>query len=272
MKRLLIILLPALIFFSCKTNPPFTPEIRVSGKIFLKVNFDFTPQAKSVEKIVLLEDFANVSCVPCVTSNRIIRTLTRETYGHNKLIAVKYPTNFPAPNDLFYNANKPVCDSKISFYNIFFAPTTVIDGLEKPASTDSNAVKQKIDERLSTAAPFEIIVTGSFISGSYYIDVQVNTLSSIDFTELKLETVILEEKIEFDSAPGSNGETKFYDVMREVLPSTNGISLSEIQQSGSNLVEIESDLFQSWQLDELNAVVFIQDKSTKEVLQTGSTF
>jgi hypothetical protein len=272
MKRLILILLPALIYFSCETNPPFIPEARVSGKIFLKVDFNFVPQTKSVDKVVLLEDFANVSCVPCVSSNRIIKTLTRETYGHTRLVAVKYPTYFPAPNDPFYNANKPVCDSKISFYNIFFAPTTVIDGLEKPPSTDSIAVKQEIDERLAVAPPFEIVVTGSFISGSYYIDVQVNTLTAIDFTNLALETVILEEEIEFSSAPGSNGETKFYDVMRAVLPSTDGVSLNTVQQSVSNTIEIEADLLEHWQTDQLNAVVFIQNKSTKEVLQAGSTF
>jgi len=272
MKRLLILLLPALIFYSCRTNPPSSPEVKVGGKIFLKVNFNFTLQPKAVDKVVLLEDFANVSCVPCVTSNRIIKTLTRETYGHNKLVAVKYPTNFPAPNDLFYHANKPVCDSKISFYNIFFAPTTVIDGLEKPASTDSLAVKQKIEGRLAVSPPFEIIVTDNFDAGSYYVDVQVNTLISTDLSNLRLEAVILEEEIKFETPPGSNGETVFYDVMREVLPSTEGLSLSEVQQSGNFTVELESDLFENWQPDQLNTVVFIQNKSTKEVLQAGSTF
>jgi len=272
MKKFLFIPVFIFVSFSCKTNPPFTPEARVSGKIFLKVDFNFTPQSKVVDKVVLLEDFANVSCVPCVTSNRIIKTLTRETYGYTKLVAVKYPTNFPAPNDPFYNASKTVCDTKISFYNIFFAPTTVIDGIEKPSSTDSIAIKQKIDERLSVSPPFEIIATGEFIAGSYYVDVRVNTLAAIDFTNLTIETVILEEEIEFTFAPGSNGETKFYDVMRAVLPSTEGVSLSSVQQSGNNTVESEADLIDSWQTDRLNAVVFIQDKSTKEVLQTGLTF
>ncbi|MDO8548757.1 MAG: Omp28-related outer membrane protein [Ignavibacteria bacterium] len=269
MKRYLIILLPVLLFLSCKTNPPFTPENRVSGKIFLKVNFNFVPQSKTVNKVVLLEDFANVSCVPCVTSNRIIKSLTRTSYGPEKLVAIKYPTNFPAPNDLFYLANKPVCDSKILFYNIFFAPTTVIDGIEKPSSTDSSALKQKIDARLAAAPSFEIIVTDTFISGSYYIDVQVNSLAAIDLTNLTLEAVILEEEIEFSNPPGSNGETKFYDVMRAVLPSTDGISLAAVQQSGSNLVETEADLIANWQTNQLNAVVFVQNKSSKEVLQAG---
>jgi hypothetical protein len=269
-KVFLIIIFLTLFFASCKTNPPISPfDKRIAGKIFLKVDFNFVPQSRTVNKVVLLEDFANVSCVPCVTSNKIIKSLTRVTYGPEKLVAVKYPTNFPAVNDLFYLANKPVCDSKISFYNVFFAPTTIIDGIEKPSSTDSTLLKQKISERLASAPPFEIIVTDTFIAGSYYINIQVTSLSTIDLTNLTMEAAIIEEEIEFDNPPGSNGETKFYDVMRTVLPSTDGLSLAAVQQSGSNSVEIEGDLIADWQTNQLNTVILIQDKLTKEVLQAG---
>jgi len=268
MKRLLIILIPALLFVSCKTNPPFTPENRVSGKIFLKVNFNFVPQSKVVNKVVLLEDFANVSCQPCVGSNLVIKSLTREVYGPEKLVAIKYHTYFPGPNDPLYLANKSLYDSKISFYNVFFAPTTIIDGLERP---DTSALRQKIDARLTVAPPFEIIVTDTFIAGSYYIEVQVNSLSTINLTNLILESALIEEEIKYENPPGSNGETEFFDVMREKLPSTIDIFLADVQQSGSNIIEIESDLLESWQTDKLNVVVFIQNKLTKEVLQAGTT-
>jgi len=266
----LIILLSALFFSSCKTNPPVSPiDNRISGKIFLNINFNFIPQSKVVNKVVLLEDFANVSCVPCIISNKIIESLTRISYGTQKLVAVKYPTNFPAPNDLFYLANKPVCDSVISYYNVFFAPTTIIDGINSPSSTDSLALKQKIDERLAVAPIFEIIATEEFISGSYYVDIQVSALVAYDLSNLVLRAVILEREIEFANPPGSNGETKFYDVMREILPSPNGMSLAEVHQSGSNIIEIEGDLRAGWQTDQLKTVVFIQNKITKEVLQVG---
>ncbi len=269
-RMFLIILLSALFFSSCKTNPPVSPiDNRISGKIFLNINFNFIPQSKVVNKVVLLEDFANVSCVPCIISNKIIESLTRITYGPEKLVAVKYPTNFPAPNDLFYLANKPVCDSVISYYNVFFAPTTIIDGINSPSSTDSLALKQKIDERLAVAPIFEIIATEEFIAGSYYVDIQVSALVAYDLSNLVLRAVILEREIEFANPPGSNGETKFYDVMREILPSPNGMSLAEVQQSGSNIIEIEGDLRAGWQTDQLKTVVFIQNKITKEVLQVG---
>src|SRR5690606_9454855 len=51
------------------------------------INVDLSLQ-EVVSKIVLLEDFANVSCTPCVTSNKVIEQLVNKTYGTNKLIAV----------------------------------------------------------------------------------------------------------------------------------------------------------------------------------------
>lgn len=263
-----------LLFSSCKTNPPASPFTNkiVSGKIFLNIDFNLTPQNKTVNKTVLLEDFANVSCIPCVTSNKIIENLTRVTYGHSNLIAIKFPTYFPAPNDPFYIANKPHSDSRISFYNVFFAPTTIIDGNLSPSSLDSNILKQRIDARLATTPNFEILVNDEFIEGSYFINVEVNLLApGIDLTNLVIHAILLESEIEFSSAPGSSNETKFYDVMRSMLLSGEGASLSDVQQSGSTNIEVEADLFEFWNVEKLNTVVFIQNKLSKEVFQAGST-
>jgi hypothetical protein len=317
-----------LVFTSCKTNPPttfFLPGEQV-GKILITANVDsagifvnntftgkYTPDTvalpfgeytikviKEVEpKTVLLEDFANVSCVPCVISNKIIENLTRHTYGTSKLIAVKFPTNFPAPNDPFYLANKPDCDSRISYYNVFFAPNTVIDGIERPISTDSLDIKASVDLRLSDLPRFSLNIKDSISSADYFIDVNVKVIpkyfpqsktvnvnttnsisvnfeldletSPINFDDLVLHTVVTETEIEFATPPGSNGETKFYDVMRKMLPSNAGESLSTLGITGEGSFSRQIPVSPAWNSNNLNAVVYIQNKSTKEVLQAGST-
>jgi hypothetical protein len=95
-------------------------------------------------------------------------------------------------------------------------------------------------------------------------------LTTTDLTNLKLEAAIIEEEIEYENAPGSNGETVFYDVVRRILPSNEGLSLAEIKQSGSNIIELEDDLLETWNNNQLNTVIFIQNKNTKEVLQAGT--
>ncbi len=228
----------------------------------------------ATNKIVLIEDFANVSCVPCVTSNKIIEHLVNNKFGTSKLVAIKYPTNFPSPNDPFYLANKPECDARMGFYNILFAPTTIINGTLRPASTDSNDVKDKIYSKFTKVPKFIVNVTGSINGNDYAINISVNVkdISNLDFSKLVLHTVVTETNIEFATPPGSNGETKFYDVMRKMLPTNQGESLGNLNQTGMYNFQRQLTLSSAWIQINIHTVVFIQNKDTKEIYQAGSTF
>lgn len=272
-KLILVLLISTLFIISCETNPPTSVVIEPTGNVNLRISVDNTASVLPATKVVLLEDFANVSCNPCVTSNVIIEDLTNVTYGRSKLVAVKFPTNFPAPNDLFYLAAKEACDSRISFYNVFFAPTTVIDGLIKPISTDSTSVKAAVDTRLAIAPRFEINID-AVLEGDYLVDVNIKFIDTtgIDLSELVIHSIVTETDIEFEQAPGSNGETKFYDVTRLMLPSKEGSSLRQLIDQEELTFQFDDALLSSWNLDHINTVVFIQNSSTKEIFQTGSTF
>ena len=231
-------------------------------------------QEISPNTVVLLEDFANVSCVPCVNSNRIIESLTNVRYGHSKLVAIKYPTNFPSPNDPFYLANTTDCNSRINYYSVFFAPTTVIDGLLKPTSTDSLEVIAAIDQRLTKLLQFQMDVSSTIVGSEYLITVTLKVLNGagVDFSNCVLHTVVTETNIEFSTPPGSNGETKFYDVMRTMLPSNAGQSLIGISQMEEVEFQVQTTINQSWVVSNLHVIAFIQNVITKEVYQAYSTF
>ncbi len=231
-------------------------------------------QEKIPGNVVLIEDFANVSCVPCVISNKILESLTNVTYGHSKLVAIKYPTNFPSPNDPFYLANTVDCNSRISYYNIFFAPTTVIDGIERPISTDSLSVMAAVDQRLTKELRFRMDVSSSAVGAEYFITVTVKVLNGagIDFSNSVLQTVVTETDFDFATPPGSNGETKFYDVMRVMLPSNAGQSLSGMSQTEEVVFQSQTSINPNWVINNLHVVAFIQNTNTKEVYQTCSTF
>ena len=224
--------------------------------------------------VVLIEDFANVSCDPCVTSNKIIESLANVTYGRSKLVAVKYPTNFPSPNDPFYLANTADCNSRISYYNVFFAPTTVVDGIERPISTDSLSVMASVDSRLTKPLQFQMDVSTTIVGAQYNITITIKVLNGagINFSNTVLHTVVTETDIEFSTPPGSNGETKFYDVMRDMLPSNAGQSLAGINQAEETVFQYQTAINSNWVVQNLNVVAFIQNIDSKEVYQTCSTF
>ncbi len=238
------------------------------------VNLDIVLQEIPPSNLVLIEDFANVSCVPCVTSNKIIENLTKVTYGYSKLVAIKYPTNFPSPSDPFYLANKIDCNSRISYYNVFFAPTTIVDGIETPISTDSLSIMAAIDSRLTKPLRFMMDVSSRVVGSEYLITVTLKVLngSGIDFSNTVLHTVVTETDIEFSTPPGSNGETEFFDVMRAMLPSNAGESLSGISLTDEVVFQRQTTINSGWVVNKLNTVAFIQNVVTKEIYQAGSTF
>lgn len=238
------------------------------------ITLDISLEEIPLSNVVLLEDFANVSCNPCVISNKIIETLTNETYGRNKLVAVKFPTNFPAPNDLFYLAAKSICDARISYYSVFFAPTTVIDGILKPISTDSNSVKAAVDQRLLKELRFRMDVSDNVIGTDYYTTITIKVINGagLDYSNLVLHTVVTETDIEFSTPPGSNGETVFHDVTRAMLPSSDGESLNGISLTDEVIFQRQTSINPIWVTNKLNTVAYIQNVVTKEVYQATSTF
>jgi hypothetical protein len=263
----------SLLLYSCETNPPASPDITPTGNVSLRIYVDPSSNILITNKVVIIEDFANVSCNPCVQSNAFIERVTNETYGRNNLVAVKFPTNFPAPNDLFYLAAKPICDSRMGYYNVFFAPTTIIDGILKPISTDSVSVVAAIDQRLSVNPRFEVSVNAT-LEGDYIINVAIKFIDTtgININDLVINTVITETNIFFTQPPGSNGETKFYDVTRLMEPSSGGVPLRQLIDNGEISYDFENALLSSWNLSNINTVVYIQDKILKEIYQAGSTF
>lgn len=226
-----------------------------------------------VSKLVLLEDFANVSCTPCVTSNKIIESV-QHSYGKEKIAIIKYPTSFPSPFDPFYTANKPDSDNRRAYYNVNTAPTIIVDGLLRPLPQDSNMIKQRIDAQLEGKSKFKIVVQDSIISSNYIVNISVTLLdgSEVSLNDIFLHCVVTETDIEFSSPPGSNGETKFYNVMRVMLPSNQGESLSTLVSNQQQIFERSTPINSNWVKEKLNTVVFIQNKITKEVYQANSTF
>lgn len=245
-------------------------EIEVEKNSYQEITMTLTEQI--VQKVVLIEDFSNVSCPPCVASNNTLRSL-KSSYTSEKLVIVKFPANFPSPQDPMYLASKEDADSRLSYYTIFSTPTIIVDGINKTVATDSMSIKSIIDASLLKIPPFSIEVEESITGQTMYVSGKVKLLdnSGIDFDGLVLHTVIIESRIEYSSPPGSNGETEFDDVLRKMLPSNAGFSISNIESEGEINFSFESIINSAWNKDRLEIIVYVQHSNSKEVYQANST-
>ena len=144
--------------------------------------------------------------------------------------------------------------------------TDLEDRISSEANKDLYLVLNEIDE-------FNINVE-AVLEGDYSVNVNIKFVdtSSINLSDLVIHTVLTETDIEFEQAPGSNGETKFYDVTRLMLPSKEGTLIRQLVDQGELAFTFKDALLSSWNLEHLNFVVYIQNTNTKEVFQTGSTF
>jgi hypothetical protein len=246
---------------------PVQKMVTVTKATYHSVQMIFTNRA------VLVEDFANVSCTPCATSNKILYSLEHYSYSRKQLVAVKYPTNFPSPTDLFYLAAKPYSNARITYYTVLTAPSMYLNGTVKPTPTDSMKVKEAIESQLTLKAQFRITVSAAVNAGNYNSQITVKCLDTagIDFSALRLQTAVIETPIEFATPPGSNGETKFYNVLRQMIPDYNGEPLGTMTVGQLKTFTRSVPVNAVWNPANIYTVAFVQNPVTKTVYQAASS-
>jgi hypothetical protein len=246
-----------------------TKSVTVPAYAISEVSFNLEPVTEA--KLVVLEDFANVSCVPCVTSNRVIKSLMNGTYNSTKLLLIKYHVNFPSPLDPFYQANKVPLTARATYYKIFSTPTSFVDGILKPISSDSVQIKQFVDQQLAKPAKFRITVTDTISGGAISVSLKIKALdlSTIQSSDLRLIVMAVQEETIFGTPPGSNGETSFYDVVRGFFTGAEGV-IPSFSGNGQELpFSFSMAVGSGWDMTKIKVVAFVQNATTKEIYQAA---
>ncbi len=223
-------------------------------------------------RTVLLEHFTQASCGPCATYNPLVKQYLTST--QTNVVAIKYQTSWPGYDPM--NLHNPTqVASRVSYYGVSGVPDVVIDGnyaQGNPGTIFAGGVCPTIDTRSQTTSPFDITVFHSLSSDLSSVDVSaiVTSTNAVANANLKAHIVVVEKHIAFSSAPGSNGEKDFYNVMKRMLPSATGTDLQDVWANGNTVVLSESWNFSNvYNIGDLGVVVYIQDDVTKEVYQAG---
>jgi thiol-disulfide isomerase/thioredoxin len=224
--------------------------------------------AENLRRFVLLEHFSNTSCPPCPTSDEIIHDLA-ESYGPSRLVVLGYHANYPSPSDPMYLAARAANDRRIQFYQPASLPRAYVDGqlVSDPLSSScyQNLIEsQLIADTLAFIAFQQLNLTNTLVQGQ----LKVKALSDINSGH-RLFIALIEDEIHYNTPPGTNGQTHFDAVLRGFYPDGNGITINLLNQE-SQTIEFEISLKAEWGQD-LTALAFIQNVSTKAVLQSAWT-
>ena len=227
----------------------------------------------------MLESFTSSTCGPCVAGNvNVASVLTG--YADDQYSLLKYQMSWPGSGDPYYTDEG---GDRRTYYGVNAVPDFILDGNDWQGNSSSLANSQ-IDAVLAEPAFLEM--SSFFTVTGQTVDITVNIDALGDFnSNLTIYTAIYEIKT-FNNV-GSNGETEFGNVMKKMVPSSQGFNLGTLQ-TGNSVTENFSHTFAGnyvlppnanspidhatqhsiEDFNNLGVVTWIQDDATKEVIQS----
>lgn len=227
------------------------------------------------QRLALVEEFTQASCGPCAAANPQFNTLLDA--NTTKVVSLKYQVSWPGVDPM--NAQYPNISGRVNFYNVGSAPYGLMDGVDLTGQNytgyPNNLDQAAINSEYSIPSPFDLSVQHTLSAGldSVFITVHATATQAYSTTVnyLRLHTVLIEKHIHFATAPGSNGERDFENVVRKMIPTTAGRGLTNNWTVGQDTTFTFAIAIPSYIYDvnQLAVVSFIQNSGTKAVEQAG---
>lgn len=216
------------------------------------------------QRVMVIEDVTATWCQYCPGAARGIDELDFRAF--DSVVCIAYHSS---SSDPYYNA---AAATRYSYYAITGYPTVKLDGSfgvigGVHTGTMYPTYRDYFDTRRSVASPLEIEATTTYDSTSrqgQLTAVLRNTTGSP--VSGQLQVVVVENHIAY---PWQGMDSLQY-VERTMLPSASGEAVT-IPASDSLVKTRDFTLTSGWVADNCEIVVFVQNNSTKEILQGGRT-
>lgn len=229
------------------------------------ISYIFNVASKSVDRRILIEHFTNTGCGPCAAQNPGFKNLTNQF--PDNISSIKYHPSFPSSSDPFYVFNKSENTARLNYYKVNGVPHAVTDGngyANMPGYFTSTIINNAINKRAFAEIELNAILNGNNID----IDVVVKPHVTSSSSTTVLHVVVVED-ITRATAPGSNGEKDFPQVMRKMLPNQNGTDITGFAD-GDVITKSFTYAVDTTKINVKNAkvVVFVQQVGNKYVYQS----
>ena len=259
--------------------------VKVNGADDTKVGNNNATQAvmvfdKAVDRKILNEVFTSSTCGPCTAGNINYNNVIANKTKHS---TIKYQVYWPGTGD-------PYCTQEVrdrtTYYGINSVPRMEVDGgWDGNAGSFSTGLYDDFQ-----AKPAFVEITGSVSltwKNTVTLDVTLNPLLDFSSNNLKLHAVIVEGITYANNK--TNGETKFDEVMKKMMTGSVGQVLTPLKKdtkvtkkiaytfnggyrlptdgsAAQHINHLSENSVETW--NDLAVVVFVQDATTKEVLQS----
>ena len=245
-----------------KKHTPMKKLIFIFASLLMLISLSMHAQNN---RVLLFECFTNTGCGPCAQQNPGLDALI--SANSDNIAAIKYHMSWPSDSDPMYLHNTADNNSRKGVYSINAVPHTVVDGIRfsnQPVYLNQSMVNQY----LSIESPYEMRLSYDVDETAGTITMYVMGRASQAITgNLKLYVGVIEKEIHFNSAPGPNGERDFYSVMKKLLPSASGTVIGSVEAGDYFTYSFSWEYANVYNVDQLDAIAWIQNTNTKEVIQ-----
>lgn len=214
-----------------------------------------TMAANAQQRTILYEEFTGENCNPCAAANPGLEALMAANPG--KILHVTFMEPVPTTG-FFYKSTLPLdsarfgCTAGSGYYapvwsswGSCFTPSGFMDGHLPDSTTPASIpcgncgnvasfVQADIDKEYTVPSPLKISAIHYFNAArdSVFGIVTVTEVTPITVTQLKLRAAFV-RTMDFATAPGTNGETHFENVARNMFPSELGQSIASTWTAGT---------------------------------------
>ena len=222
--------------------------------------------AQYAKKYPLFEHFTQASCGPCASQNPFFQEVyyANETNLHH----VAYHTSWPGIDEM-YDFNSSESDAMVDYYGVTGVPDMFQNGTE--IGSPAGVTQEIVDNLLTESSPIRILVTETTAGTTRNVHIEVQTVNTIPAGTYKLKAAVVEREVTYGSPPGTNGETFFPNVFRESITGTGGVTITPAAVGSSVSFDYSYELDPIYVADEIYTLAWVQNSSTKEVLNSGAT-
>lgn len=216
----------------------------------------------STARLPLYEKFSSSTCGPCYSFNtNYFSPFYTTGTNHDQLALINYQVNWPGSGDPYYTAET---GQRVAYYGVTSAPTLYVDSKEGTLFSTAE-LQNALNAEVLEPAYFSINAT-RLLNGSD-MTVTINTTPYLT-GDYVIHAAVVERLTTGNVA--SNGETSFKNVMMKMLPDPAGTFVG-FTHDVLNTQTLQADLSGTFieDLNDLDVVVFIQNASTKAVMQAA---
>ncbi|HNT21649.1 MAG TPA: Omp28-related outer membrane protein [Saprospiraceae bacterium] len=226
--------------------------------------FYWTGFTQSVPKYALVEHFTNTWCPICAGRNpSLFNALSNHT---GRVHHVSYHPPYPYSGCPLYQFNKKDNQDRADFYQVFGTPTVVLNGGNKMGGSPL-LTETVLQAELQKTSPVSVRVSESGQGQNRSATVTVKSGVAIN-GDLRLMVLAAEKNLQFTA---SNGELEHYNVMRKFLTPSTGQKLT-IYSAGEQTFTFNFRDTAGWKAEEIYVLAFVQNATTREVLNSGTRF